>query len=166
MVIETERLILRKYTKDDLNDLFKLLSDPITMQHYPKPYDFDGAQRWLDWCLRSYEEDGFGLWAMILKSENKFIGDCGLSMQNIDGEKLPEIGYHINKEYWLKGYGKEAANAVKVWAFNNTNYTTLYSYMTKDNIASYKTAESIGMKRVKEYIDGEEILLVYSISKN
>ena len=165
MIIETKRLILREYKQEDLMDLFKLLSDPITMKHYPKPYDLEGAKRWLNWCINSYNNYGFGLWAMILKDDNKFIGDCGLSIQNIDGEKLPEIGYHIDKDYWLNGYGKEAANAVKEWAFENTNYTTLYSYMTKDNIASYKTAESIGMKRIKEYTDGEEELLVYSISK-
>ena len=165
MVIETERLILREYTMEDFDELYSLLSDPITMSHYPKPYDSNGTKRWIDWCMNSYKSHGFGLWAMILKETNTFIGDCGLSMQNIDGESLPEIGYHIKKEFWRRGYGKEAANAVREWAFNNTKFETLYSYMTKDNTASYKTAESIGMRKIKEYIDGDEHLLVYSISK-
>ena len=165
MVIETERLILREYSTDDFAELYLLLSDPITMSHYPKPYDELGTKRWIEWCQNSYKTNGFGLWAMILKEKNIFIGDCGLSIQNIDGELLPEIGYHIKKEFWCKGYAKEAAQAVKEWAFKNTNYNTLYSYMTKDNIASYKTAESIGMKRIKEYLDDNEELLVYSISK-
>ena len=165
MVIETERLIIRKYNSDDLMELYSLLSDPITMSHYPKPYDLDGAKRWLNWCMTSYEKYGFGLWALELKKGNVFIGDCGLSMQNIDGEILPEIGYHIKKEYWRLGYGKEAASAVRDWAFKNTDFKALYSYMTTSNIGSYKTAESIGMKKIKEYIDGDEHLLVYSISK-
>ena len=165
MVIETQRLILREYTMDDFDELYSLLSDPITMSHYPKPYDCNGTKRWIDWCINSYKQYGFGLWVIILKETNTFIGDCGLSMQQIDGESLPEIGYHIKKEFWRCGYGKEAANAVKEWAFNNTKFETLYSYMTKDNIASYKTAESIGMKKIKEYIDGDEHLLVYSITK-
>ena len=63
------------------------------------------------------------------------------------------LGYHIKKEYWRNGYAKEAATAVKEWAFANTDFETLYSYMTKDNIGSYKTAESIGMKKIKEYPD-------------
>ena len=165
MIIETERLILREYTWDDFIDLYKILSCPITMSYYPKPYDEEGTKRWINWCLNSYKNEGFGLWAVCLKDSNKFIGDCGLSIQNIDGEKLPEIGYHINKNYWKKGYAKEAANAVKKWAFENTKYETLYSYMNKENVASYKTAESIGMKRIKEYQDEFETLLVYCIEK-
>lgn len=165
MVIETERLILREYNEDDFEELYLILSDPITMSHYPKPYDENGTKRWRNWCINSYKTNGFGLWALVLKETNTFIGDCGLSMQNIDGEWLPEIGYHIKKEFWRKGFAKEAATAVKEWAFKNTTYDTLYSYMTKDNIASYKTAESIRMKKLKEYhADGED-LLVYYISK-
>ena len=165
MIIETERLILREYTWDDFNDLYEILSCPITMSYYPKPYDEEGTKRWINWCLNSYKNEGFGLWAVCLKNSNKFIGDCGLSIQNIDGEKLPEIGYHINKNYWKKGYAKEAANAVKKWTFENTKYEKLYSYMNKENVASYKTAESIGMKRIKEYQDEFETLLVYCIEK-
>ena len=102
---------------------------------------------------------------MILKENNQFIGDCGLSIQNIDGVLLPEVGYHIKHEYWRNGYGKEAGNAVIVWAFKNTKYESLYSYMTKDNIASYSTAISLGMKKIKEYKSGNEELLVYKINK-
>ena len=165
MIIETERLILREYTWEDFNDLYEILSCPITMSYYPKPYDEEGTKRWINWCLNSYKNEGFGLWAVCLKDSNKFIGDCGLSIQNIDGEKLPEIGYHINKNYWKNGYAKEAANAVKKWAFENTKYEKLYSYMNKENVASYKTAESIGMKCIKEYQDEFETLLVYCIKK-
>jgi RimJ/RimL family protein N-acetyltransferase len=165
MIIETDRLILREYTMDDLENIYKILSCPITMSHYIKPYDYEGAKRWINWCMNSYKENGFGLWAMILKETNTLIGDCGLSLQNIDGEICPEIGYHIYKDYWRNGYGKEAANAVKEWAFNNTKYNTLYSYMTTTNIASYKTAEAIGMIRIKEYRDDSEELAVYAITK-
>ena len=165
MIIETQRLILRELTQDDFDDLYSLISNPITMSHYEKPYDLDGCRRWLDWCINSYKKNGFGLWAMILKENNQFIGDCGLSIQNIDGVLLPEVGYHIKHEYWRNGYGKEAGKAVVNWAFKNTKYESLYSYMTKDNIASYSTAISLGMKKIKEYKSGNEELLVYKINK-
>ena len=165
MVIETKRLILREYTIDDLEELYKILSCPITMSHYIKPYDYEGTKKWIKWCIDSYESNGFGLWAMILKETNILIGDCGLSLQNIDGDICPEIGYHIYKDFWRCGYGKEAANAVKEWAFNNTSYQTLYSYMTTSNVASYKTAESIGMKRIKTYTEDGIEHYVYSINK-
>ena len=78
------------------------------MKYYEKPYDDEGVKRWLNWCMKSYQDNGFGLFAIELKETGQFIGDCGLSLQNIDGEILPEIGYHINKNFWRNGYAKEA----------------------------------------------------------
>lgn len=166
MIIETKRLLLREYQMDDFNDLYEILSDPETMKHYPKPYDEKGTIRWLEWSINNYKQYGFGLWAIVLKETGEFIGDCGITLQKIDNELLPEIGYHINKKHWKKGYAKEAGIAVRDWGFNNTNYECLYSYMNTTNIASFSTAASLGMKRVKEYYDGEENLFVYMIRKD
>lgn len=166
MIIETERLILRRYTYDDFKELYEILNDPITMKYYPKVYNEEETRRWIRWNLDNYEKYGFGLWAIELKDSKTFIGDCGLTIQKIDNEFLPEIGYHINKKYWLNGYAKEAGKAVRDWAFVNTKYECLYSYMTSLNVASYSTAKSIGMKKIKEYIDDNEINFVYAITKD
>ena len=166
MIIETKRLIFREYTKEDFDGLRAIICDAETMKYYPRPYDENGVDRWLDWCINSYKENGFGLWAIELKEDGTFIGDCGISLQKIDGEILPEVGYHINKRYWRRGYGKEAAAAARDWLFLNTDHECVYSYMNIDNVASYSTAEAIGMKKIKEYDDGEELLLVYSISRD
>lgn len=165
-IIETERLILREYRQTDFEKLYEILSDQETMKYYIKPYDEIGTQRWIDWCINSYKDNKFGLWAIELKDENVFIGDCGISLQNIDNEILPEVGYHINKKYWRNGYAKEAAKAVLEWGFQNTSYNEFYSYMNYQNIGSYKTAESIGMVKVKEYSDEFEKLFVYKITRN
>ena len=122
MILETKRLRIREYTMDDFDGLYKILSDKETMKYYPKPYDNDGVRRWINWCLESYKQNNFGLWALELKDTGEFIGDCGISMQSIDGETLPEIGYHINKSYWRQGYAKEACLAVKNWFFENTDF--------------------------------------------
>ncbi|MBR5125045.1 MAG: GNAT family N-acetyltransferase [Clostridia bacterium] len=166
MILETERLLLSEYTPEDFNDLYALLSDPVTMKHYPKPYDEKGTKRWLEWSFNNYKTYGFGLWAIRLKETGAFIGDCGITMQPIDGESLPEIGYHIYKDYWRQGYGKEAACAVRDWFFTHTDFPSVYSYMTCENVASYSTAASVGMKRVKRYTDtdGEE-LFVYTMTR-
>ena len=103
MIIETKRLRLREYRMDDFDVLLEILSDEETMQHYPKPYDAQGTKRWIQWNLDNYRQYGFGLWAVELKETGAFIGDCGLTMQNIDGQQLPEIGYHIHKSHWRKG---------------------------------------------------------------
>ena len=81
------------------------------------------------------------------------IGDCGLTLQNINGKTLPEIGFHIRRDCQRKGYAGEAARAVRNWAFRNTDYPTLYSYCKYTNVPSIKTAESIGMHFVCEYPD-------------
>ena len=60
IILETDRLILREYTTDDFDALYRVISDPETMVHYPKPYDEKGTHRWLDWTLQNYREHGFG----------------------------------------------------------------------------------------------------------
>ncbi len=93
MKLETARLIIREYTPDDFDALYEILSDSETMKYYPKPYDEKGVQRWINWCIESYAKNRFGLWALELKETGEFIGDCGISLQNIDGEQLPENPY-------------------------------------------------------------------------
>ena len=165
MILETKRLILREYTYNDFDGLKAIITDPETMKYYTCPYDENGVKRWLDWCINSYRKNGFGLLAIELKESGEFIGDCGISLQKIDGELLPEIGYHINKRHWKKGYAREAAEAARDWLFENTAYEVAYSYMNSENIASYSTAKSIGMTKIKEYSDGDEHLAVYAITR-
>ena len=166
IILETHRLRIRRYTHADFDALYAILSDPETMKYYPKPYDRAGVTRWINWCLDSYEKHGFGLWALERKDTGEFIGDCGISMQNIDGEWLPEIGYHIHKAFWRQGYAKEACAAVKDWFFENTDFDCVYSYMNQENLPSWATAASGGMTRIKAYADEEEALYVYAITRS
>lgn len=167
MIIETERLILREYTYEDFESLYKILSDKETMEHYPNPFDEEKVRGWIKWNIENYAKYGFGLWAVVLKETSEMIGDCGITIQNIDEELLPEIGYHINKKYWRKGFGSEAARAVRDWAFENTEYNCLYSYMKYTNIGSYSTAIAMGMKKVKEYQDEKNMIsYAYAITRD
>ena len=79
MVIKTENLLLREFTHEDFPALFEILSDPETMRHYPKPFDENRTKDWIEWNLQNYEEYGFGLWAVVLRETDEFIGDCGLN---------------------------------------------------------------------------------------
>ena len=165
-IIETDRLILREYTNEDFPWLYKILSDPETMKYYPRPYDEAGVRRWLEWSLDNYEKQGFGLWVVELKATGEPIGDAGITLQPIDGEWLPEVGYHISKHFWRMGYGSEAARAARDWAFRNTDYPALYSYMNSENIPSEATARANGMTRTKQYDDGSEQLSVWRITRD
>ena len=152
-ILETERLYLREMSMDDFDALYKVLADKEIMQHYPYTFDEERVRGWIERNMNRYKDNGFGLWAVCLKETGEMIGDCGLTLQNIEGEMLPEIGYHIRRDQQRKGYAKEAAAAVRDWAFKNTEYPAIYSYCKYTNEGSFKTAESIGMHFCKEYPD-------------
>ena len=165
-ILETKRLILREMEDSDFESLKKVISDEETMKYYKKPYDDEGVLKWINWCKASYLKRGFGLWAVIYKETGEMIGDCGVSMQIIDDELKPEIGYHLRKDYHRMGLGTEATHAVKDYFFNHFDYNEVYSYMNKDNIASYKTAEKNGMTFLHLYKDSEgQIDKVYRITR-
>ena len=148
---------------DNFDALYKVLADRDIMQHYPYTFDEKRVSDWIERNMNRYRENGFGLWAVCLKDTGEMIGDCGLTLQNIEGKMLPEIGYHIRADHQRKGYAKEAATAVRDWAFANTDYPALYSYCKYTNVGSYKTAESIGMHFEKEYPDPENKITHVSV---
>lgn len=166
-ILETRRLFLREMNMDDYDALYTVLADTDIMQHYPYTFDEKRVREWIKRNTDRYRDNGFGLWAVCLKGTGEMIGDCGLTLQNIDGKMLPEIGYHIRKDCQHKGYAREAARAVLEWAFRKTDYPSFYSYCKYTNEASYKTAESIGMHFDKEYPDEvNEITHVSVIHRN
>ena len=166
MVIETERLLLREMNDDDFQALYKVLADSEIMQHYPYAFDENRVRNWIARNIERYRVFGFGLWAVCLKATGEMIGDCGLTMQLIQEEIKPEIGYHIRADKQRKGYAKEAAIAVRDWAFHNTPFNIIYSYMKYTNEASAKTALSYGCKQVGEYKDDtNERTKVFAITR-
>ena len=153
MKMETKRLIHRELTMEDFDALHKILSDPQTMQHYPAPFSQEETSRWIRRNMERYAEFGFGLWAVILKENGELIGDCGITMQNIHGQHLPEIGYHIRRDLWRRGYASEAAQACMDFIFTRTLFNSVYSYMKYTNEASYGVALKNGMTFIEEYDD-------------
>ncbi|MDD6022956.1 MAG: GNAT family N-acetyltransferase [Oscillospiraceae bacterium] len=166
MIIETERLYLREMTLHDFDALYSVLADSDIMEHYPYTFDDLRVRGWISRNLERYQIFGFGLWAVCLKSTGEMIGDCGLTMQNINGSIKPEIGYHIAKAHQRQGYAREAALACRDWAFENTPFKRIYSYMKKANIPSSATARAAGMQLVDEYTDNEGAqTVVYAIDR-
>lgn len=165
VIIRTERLYLREMTPDDREALAAVISDPLTMRYYPCPYDEKGVQRWLDWSMENYRTFGFGLWAVCQKENGRMIGDCGITIQNINGIFRPEIGYHIHSAYQRKGYAGEAVRAVRDWGFENTPFRRLWSYMVAENVPSQATAMSMGMTKDFEYTEDGILHFVYSVSR-
>ena len=145
MILETERLILRKMEQNDFDALCAIMQDEETMYAYVTPYRDDEVQGWLERQLARYETLGYGLWAVILKESGKMIGQCGLTMQPWLDTEVLEIGYLFNRAFWHHGYATEAAIACKQYAFNVLNADEVCSIIMDTNFASQNVAIRNGM---------------------
>jgi RimJ/RimL family protein N-acetyltransferase len=169
-ILQTSRLLLREFTPDDAHDLARVLCDPETMRYYPAPYDRAGVEQWIARNRQRYEVDGVGLWAMELKESreselHKAVGDCGIVLQEVEGERLYEIGYHLRRDLWGQGLATEAAIACRDWAFENLNATRLISLIRPENLPSCRVAKRAGMTVWKEVEWRGLRHLVYSIER-
>jgi RimJ/RimL family protein N-acetyltransferase len=149
-ILETARLQLREFVPEDVNALARVLSDPVTMQYYPAPYGAQEVAAWIERNRRRYQETGHGLWAMILKSSNELIGDCGMVSQNIDGNAEIEIGYHVRRDLWRQGFATEAARMCRAYGFECLRLQRMISLIRPENMPSRRVAEKIGMAAWKE----------------
>lgn len=145
MILETTRLTLREMTQNDYPALATILQDEQTMYAYEGAFNDTETQKWLERQLARYQTDGFGLWAVILKSSGEMIGQTGISWQDVEGERVPEIGYLFNRAFWYNGYATEAAMACKEYAFNKLDFKEIYSIVRSTNIASMNVAIRNGM---------------------
>ncbi|WP_207701074.1 GNAT family N-acetyltransferase [Candidatus Enterococcus ferrettii] len=151
-VIETERLVLREWTADDLPDLKRFLQDAEVMWAYEHAFSNEEVSNWLQWNLDSYQANGYGLWAMLCKSTGEIIGECGITQQTVEGTVYPEIGYHLVKTHWHQGFAVEAARAVKDWGFKKKQFPELVSTIRDTNLASMNVAIRNGMIVKKRFI--------------
>src|ERR1700728_2020105 len=135
MILQTPRLRLREFTAPDADGLALILSDPETMRYYPAPLDRD---------------DGVGLWAMELSATAELIGDCGILLQQVEGERLYEIGYHLRRDLWGRGFATEAAVVCRDWGFAQLKAERLISLIRPENLPSRRVAERLGMTVWKE----------------
>lgn len=165
-MIETERLILRELREEDFEALFSVLADSDILRHSPYTFDEKRVRNWIAKNRARYGVWGFGLWAVVWRETGEMIGDCGLTVQEIDGAFCPEIGYHIAARFQRRGIASEAARAVRDWAFERTPFRELFSYMKADNLPSRAVARKNGMRLVREFTDAEgEKTSVFSIRR-
>jgi len=145
VVLETERLFLRHLTTDDVDAIFAVIGDPETMKFYSQTFTRDDAVRWVARSQERYCSDGYGLFAVVLKSSGEVIGDCGLVRQDIEGESMLEVGYHVRRDHWGHGYATEAARACLNYAFRNLAADKVVSLILPENLPSRGVAERNGM---------------------
>jgi [ribosomal protein S5]-alanine N-acetyltransferase len=147
-VLETDRLTLREITPDDLPFLHRIFGDAECMHYYPRVKSFDETARWFQWlAFDSYASHGFGLWAVTDRQNGALLGDCGITLQETSRGLEPEIGYHLWRDHWGKGYAVEAAAACRNHAIDSLGLARIVSIVRLDNIPSQRVAERVHRRR-------------------
>lgn len=163
---ETERLIIREFKMEDLDDLQTILGDPKVMEFSLKgAYSREETEKFLKGCLKRYDENGFGLYAVVHKEDGCLIGYCGFYIQQVDGETEYENGYRLAPPYWGKGLATEAAAFTLNYGLEELGFKKIISIIEPANIGSIKVAEKCGQKLMKETKLGEVPVLIYGIER-
>lgn len=123
--------------------MIDLFNDRYAKRFYPSMASSEAARGWIDWNLRSYEFHGFGLWVVESNETGRAIGDCGLSVQDVGGTSMTEIGYHILDGERGRGYATEAAGACVAHALDDLALPVVCSIVDPQNEASIRVAEQI-----------------------
>jgi RimJ/RimL family protein N-acetyltransferase len=139
IILETKRLILRRFQKSDLQDLYEYLSDSEVLAFEPyKPMTISEVEENLDWRISTEE-----MIAVELKSNHKMIGNVYLGKREFDAL---EIGYVFNQEYWGKGYAKESCVELMNLAFSKGIHR-IFAECDPQNPSSWRLLESLGFER-------------------
>ena len=165
MILETERLLMRRLVPGDLDDLAALYRDPEIRRYFPEgTLTREETREELEWFLNGHpEHPELGLWATIHKPSGAFIGRCGLLPWTIDGVDEVEIAYLIAGPWQCQGLGAEAAKALVRHGFEALGLKRLIALIDLGHTASIRTAEKAGLRFEKQAMIEGMRSAVYSI---
>lgn len=147
--ITTERLTIRRFTRDDWQDLYEYLSNKNVV--FYEPYDVLSEDQCKEEAInREYNES---FWAVCLKSTDKVIGNLYFEKQNFD---TWELGYVFNEEFHNNGYATESAKALINYAFTELGARRIIAMCSPKNEPSWKLLERLNMRR-----EGHQLQTVY-----
>ena len=151
-IAETERLIFRELTLSDAEELFRSYSQAETMRFMGSgPVSVEEVRLSIQNHIDNYyKKYGFGLWAVVLKENNSFIGRCGLLYQKIEGVRDLELSYLLDNDYWGRGLATEAALASARLGFERYGFVRVIAVINPQNTASVRVAEKVGLKFERE----------------
>ena len=163
-VIETNRLLLRRFTEDDASLLYELNLDPEVIRYTHDPIaDVEHAKQVLhEVMLPQYSLYDHGRWAVHLRSNLEFMGWCGLKYLSETNEV--DLGYRLMKKFWGKGYATEAALACIEYGFNTLNLPVIIGRALPGNLASIKVLEKCGMKYLHDEVMHSYLHKTYQVT--
>lgn len=145
----TSRLVLRRWCEQDRAPFAALNADPLVMEHFPDLLTRDQSDEMMDRCVEQIRCDGYGLWAVEVRTSGEFIGFVGLANPSWDASFTPctEVGWRLARSAWGYGYATEAAKAALATAFGPVGLDEVVSFTTIRNLRSQKVMKRIGMTR-------------------
>ena len=155
IILETERLLMRKFTIDDAQLIYDLNLDPEVIRYTLDPIkDIEHARQVLEsTILPQYALYNHGRWAVLVKPDLQFIGWCGLKARPERDEI--DLGYRFIKDAWGKGYATEAAFACLKYGFEQLGLKRIVGRAMPQNVASLRVLEKCGMQYIGEdIVDG------------
>lgn len=150
MRIETERLILRDFVKDDWQRVLAYQTDPLYLRYYEwteKDRTPKAVQEFVGWFLDHQKEKPrlrYQL-AVVLKSSHLLIGNCGIRMDTPKAFQA-DIGYELDPKHWGQGYATEAAHAIVDFGFSTFHLHRVWASCVSDNAGSAHVLEKLGMR--------------------
>lgn len=167
VVVETERLVLRRLLPDDLPPLYALYRDPVVRRYFPDgTRTLDQTREELEWFLEGHpRHPELGLWATIERASGAFLGRCGLLPWTIDGTPEVELAYLIDPTRWGEGFGTEAARAIARHAHEALGLERLIGLIDPQNAASVRVAEKVGMRYERDHVDEHGPCSIYARSR-
>jgi ribosomal-protein-alanine N-acetyltransferase len=165
-MLETERLLMRKFTLEDLNTLIEQRSDPEVNKYLggTKMQNPEKLATRLRFYIDCYNKYGFGTCAVIWKETGEVIGSSGL--QPLDSTTEIEVGYSLIKKFWRKGIGFEAAKAWLDFGFKVKNLERIVAVAYPENTGSWRIMEKLGMRYQKNEVFYGAECVFYAISRN
>ena len=163
LVAETDRLVLRRFAREDAPFILALQTEPAWQTHIGSRgvTDLATARAYLeDGPLASYAAHGFGLYRVALRETGEPVGLCGVLWR--DGLDAPDLGYAILTAHHGRGYATEAARATLAHARTDLGLGRVLAVTSRDNRASQRVLEKVGMRRAGTTLlagDGEPSLL-------
>jgi RimJ/RimL family protein N-acetyltransferase len=147
--LETERLRLRPFHADlsDVPAMSAVLGDPISMRFYPRPFDENAVTEWIRRWLRSYELDDLGLLAIEDRATGDLVGDAGPSVQEVEGERFVELGWHVRRDRQGRGIATEAGGAcLEHLRIVRPDLERVISLIRPENVPSWRVARRLGFR--------------------
>ena len=167
VVLETERLVLRRLRPDDLPALSALYRDPVVRRTFPDgTRTLEETREELEWFLGGHpRHPELGLWATVERATGAFLGRCGLLPWTIDGVPEVELAYLIDPERWGEGFGSEAARAIVRHTHEVLGLERLIGLIDPENAASVRVAEKVGLRFERNHVDEPGPCVIYARSQ-